>query len=167
VQESTRIRYGVALEGGGLFAPGVVDLGFVGVQGQLGVQIDDLLGVYAAPHIDVLGGPTGSGVQLGGALLVDFTLAHIFTVGVGPELAGFAALGGAGLSGGILFGARLHLAVNPLVVLSRHGLRRKALTLGLDLPLFAGGGAGALSTTRAATDELVASPTFTIGYQAF
>lgn len=165
--DRARLRYGAALEGGGLIAPGVVDLGFIGVQGQLGVQLDNVIGIYAAPHIDLVRGHRERGVQIGGAMLVDFTLAHVFTVGVGPDVAAFVALGRGELSGGILYGARLHLAVNPLVEIARDGARRRALTLGFDLRLVSGGAAGALSTRRAAADELVASPTFTIGYQAF
>lgn len=167
-KDEARIRYGVALEGGGLFAPGVVDLGFVGVQGQLGVQVDNLLGFYVAPNIDMVSGSRQErGVQLGGAALVDFTLGHVFTVGVGPDIQGFAALGRGEVAGGLLWGARLHLALNPLVSIARDGVRRRALTIGLDLRTVIAAGAGTLSTRRAAADELVASPTLTIGYQAF
>jgi hypothetical protein len=166
-RDASRLRYGVALEGGGLVAPGVVDLGFAGIQGQLGVQLDHLIGVYAAPHIDMVSGARALGIQVGSALLIDFTLAHVFTVGVGPDIAGFVALGGGEAAGGLLYGARLHLAVNPLVSIAADGIRRRALTIGLDLRLATGGSAGVLSTRRAGVGELVAAPMLTIGYQAF
>lgn len=166
-EDEARVRYGVALEGGGLFAPGVVDLGFFGIQGQLGAQLNDLFGMYAAPHADIVSGWGGTGLQLGGAFMFDFTLLHVFTVGVGPDIAGFAAIGGGGISGGLLYGARLHLAVNPYVEISDDGARRQALTIGLDLRLGTGGGAGTLSTRHAAAGEIMAAPTLTIGYQAF
>jgi hypothetical protein len=178
-RDGGRLRYGVALEGGGLFAPRVVDLGTIGLQGQLGVQFDHLLAVYAAPNIDFVSGWRQEGVQMGGALMVDFTLLHVFTVGIGPDIAGFVASGGGETSGGILYGARLHLGVNPIVMIDRDGIRRRGLTIGLDFRLVTGGGAGVvrsmppegidpiLASRRAATADLVASPTITIGYQAF
>lgn len=175
-ENEPRLRYGAALEGGGLFAPGVVDLGTLGLQGQIGVQFNRLVGFYAAPSLDIVSGHRTTGVQLGGALLVDFTLLHVFTVGVGPDIAGFTAAGGGEMAGGLLYGARLHLAVNPFVHIDRRGGRRQALTLGLDLRLATGGGATVLSTTpdpvlsgrrAASSEDLVASPTLTLGYQAF
>jgi len=177
-RDGARFRYGAAMEVGGLFAPGVVDLGFIGVQGQLGVQLSHLVGIYAAPNIDLVRGSRQRGVQIGGALLIDFTLAHVLTIGVGPDLAGFTALGGGAMSGGVLYGARLHLAINPLVGIARDGIRRRALTIGLDLRLATGGaaavlstgepaGGGVLASRRAAAGELMAAPTLTIGYQAF
>ena len=166
VRDRARLRYGIALEGGGLFAPGVADLGTLGLQAQLGVQASNLLGVYAVPSVDLVSGRSATGVRMGGALLVDFTLAHVITVGIGPDLSGFVAVGGDEVSGGMLFGARLHLAVNPFVSITR-GVRRQALVIGLDLLLGGVGGASVLTSRGAAAADLVAAPTLTIGYQAF
>lgn len=165
--DGARIRYGVALEGGGLFAPGVVDLGTLGLQAQLGVQFNHLVGLYAVPSFDLVGGYHRSGVQIGGALLIDFTIADVFTIGIGPDVAGFTAVGGGELAGGILFGSRLHLALNPIVRFDRNGVRRRALTIGVDFRFATAGGAAVLSSRSSTSAELVASPTLTIGYQAF
>ncbi len=165
--DGARIRYGVAVEGGGLFSPGIVDLGTLGLQAQLGVQFNHLVGVYVAPSFDIVGGDRHSGFQIGGALLIDFTIHDFFTIGIGPDLAGFTTMGRGELAGGVLFGSRLHLALNPIVGFDRNGVRRRALMIGVDLRLVTAGGAAVLSSRGGAADEIVASPTLMIGYQAF
>lgn len=166
-RDGARLRYGVALEGGGLFAPGVADLGFIGLQGQLGVQFNNLFAIYAAPNLDFVSGWRESGFQVGGALLADFTIFHVFTVGIGPELEGFVVGGDGDMAAGVHLGARLHLAVNLLVKVDRREARRQALMIGLDLRLVSGGAAGELSGRGPSAAELVAGPTLMIGYQAF
>lgn len=165
--DGPRIRYGVALEGGGLFAPGVVDLGTLGLQAQLGVQFNHLVGLYAVPSFDMVGGYHHSGLQVGGAVLIDFTILDVFTIGVGPDLAVFTAVGGGDLAGGILYGSRLHLALNPIVSFDRDWVRRRALTIGVDFRFTTAGGAAVLSSRGGRSEEVIASPTLTIGYQAF
>lgn len=161
------MRLGIALEGGGLFAKGLAELGFIGLQGQLGVQFNDVFAVYAAPNVDYVTGWQQAGFQVGGALLADFTILHVFTVGIGPELAGFVVGGEGDLTAGALFGARLRLALNPLVNIDRRRDRREALTIGLDLRLVSGGAAGQLAGRGPGAAELVGGPTFFLGYQAF
>ena len=165
--DEARMRLGIALEGGGLFAPGLAELGFVGLQGQLGVQFNDVFAVYAAPNVDFATGWRQAGLQVGGAVMADFTILHVFTIGIGPELEGFVVGGGGDLTGGVLFGARMRLALNPLVSIDRRQARREALTIGLDLRLVSGGAAGQLSGRGAGAADLVGGPTLFIGYQAF
>ena len=62
-----------------------------GLWGQLGVQINQLLGVYYQTHamIGVVGNRAGNDVFFGGIwnneVMVDFTFADVFQVGVGPS----------------------------------------------------------------------------------
>src|SRR4051812_43616540 len=51
--DGARFRGGVAAEGGALIVPGVITLGVAGVQGQVGAQINNLIGVYAVPNFDI------------------------------------------------------------------------------------------------------------------
>jgi hypothetical protein len=172
-----RFRGGVALEGGALIVPGVLSVGVVGVQGQLGGQINNNWGVYAVPSFDVVFGAVG-GVNLGFAVVVDYTLDDSLTFGVGPDLDLFGAIGGGGgtvaAAGGALYGARLHFGWNPALSHETNRARRKALTIGADLRLL-GGGAGFASVTNngsgttgsAAGGTFVLLPMLTIGYNAF
>lgn len=173
-KDGARFRGGVALEGGALLVPGVINLGLAGVQGQLGAQINNNFGVYAVPSFAVVFGSLG-GIHLGAAVMVDYTfLDNLLTVGIGPDFASFAAIGGSssGVSaaGGGLYGARLHFAINPAVSIGDNGIRRKALTIGVDLRLYTGGAGFASSGTNgasAAVSEFVAAPTLSLGYNAF
>lgn len=173
-KDGVRFRGGVALEGGGLLVPGIINLGVGGVQGQLGAQINNSIGVYAVPSFAVVFGELG-GIHLGAAVMVDYTfLDNLLTVGAGPDVASFAAIGGSssGVSaaGGGLYGARLHFAVNPVVDIGANGIRRKAFTIGVDVRLYTGGAGFASSGTggaSAAATDFVAVPSLSIGYQAF
>lgn len=174
--DRARFRGGVAVEGGSLIAPGVLTVGIAGVQGQIGAQINNLVGVYAVPSFDIVFGKVG-GVNLSSAILVDFTFNDLLTVGVGPDLGVFAAIGvdkggtGATAAGGSLYGARLHFSVNPVVGRpDENPVRRKALSIGVDLRLMAGGAGYAKAsqdTTTVSATNFVFSPMLTIGYQAF
>lgn len=177
-KDGVRFRGGIALEGGGMLVPGIINLGLAGVQGQLGAQINNSFGVYAVPSFQIVFGGLG-GLQVGAAVLVDYTfLDDILTVGVGPDVASFVAFGGTASSGdlsvtaaaGSFYGARLHFAVNPVVDIGANGIRRKSLTIGVDMRLYSGGAAFATSGTNgvaAAVTDFVAEPTLSIGYQAF
>lgn len=134
-------------------------------------------GVYAVPRFDVVFGVLG-GVNLGAAIMVDYTLDDSLTFGVGPDLDLFGAIGGGGgtvaAAGGALYGARLHFGWNPALSHETNRPRRKALTIGADMRLL-GGGAGFVSisntgsgtTGSAAGGTFVLLPMLTIGYTAF
>ncbi|MEP7124695.1 MAG: hypothetical protein ABJE95_27450 [Byssovorax sp.] len=171
--DRARFRGGVALEGGALLVPGVFSLGAAGVQGQLGCQINNNWGVYAVPSLDIMFGSLG-GLNLGAAVMVDYTLDDSLTFGVGPDTDAFVAFGGSSSSvsaaGGALYGARLHFGWNP--ALSHEGTkgRRKALTIGVDVRLMGGGAAFATvssSSSSGGGGTFVAFPMLTIGYNAF
>lgn len=173
-RDSLRFRGGIALEGGALVAFDVVTVGAIGLQSQLGVQVNDLVGVYLVPSLDVAFGDVG-GVSLAAALIVDFTvLDGLLTFGAGPDVGVFAVVGGssskAQANGGALYGARLHFAVNPIRKRPADSSRRRGLAIGFDLRLLGGHtGNATVSTTRASASEgnFVLSPMLTIGYQTF
>lgn len=177
-RDGARFRGGVALEGGSLIVPGIFSVGVAGIQGQMGAQINNMIGVYAVPSFDIVFGAVG-GVNLGFAIMVDFTLLDdAITVGGGPDVDAFAAFGNSSstvsAAGGALYGARLHFGWNPLVSHDDFKPRRKALTIGADVRLL-GGGAGfaSASTSPAGTTgsagggTFVLSPMLTVGYTAF
>jgi hypothetical protein len=173
-RDGVRFRGGVALEGGALIVPGIFSVGIAGVQGTMGVQINNLVGVYAVPSFDIVFGSVG-GLNLGAAFMVDFTLLDdAITVGGGPDVDLFAAFGGGSGSltavGGALYGARLHFGWNAVVSREESRARRKALTIGADVRLL-GGGAGFATTTSttasAGGGTFVLAPMLTVGYTAF
>jgi hypothetical protein len=172
--DGARFRGGVSAEGGALIVPDTVTVGLAGVNGQLGVQINHLVGLYAQPELDVVFGDLG-GIHFGGAVLVDFSIIDEVTIGVGPEAAVFAAIGtadgtGAEAAGGALYGGRLHLGFQPVWGRGDNGIRRQALTIGVDMRFLAGATGFASSTTsgsEAAVRPFVLSPMLSIGYQAF
>jgi hypothetical protein len=127
-----RFRGGISLGAGGLF---VSDFGVgLGVlDGRLGVQINNLIGIYAQPHFSV-GGGTVNGVgsaitgEAGATLLVDFTFFDRFFVGVG---------GGGGVIGSLGAG-ELHIRLGgyPLLRLLPDRVRRRGLMLGIDTRVY-------------------------------
>jgi hypothetical protein len=171
--DGVRFRGGVALEAGPMIIPGVGTLGIAGIQSQLGVQINNKIGVYAVPNLDIVFGSVG-GINLAAAVMCDYTLNDNLTFGAGPDVGVFAAFGGGSGSisaaGGALYGARLHFAWNPLVDRGADGVRRKALSVGADLRLL-GGGAGVASSngnsSSASASTFVLAPMITVGYTAF
>jgi hypothetical protein len=175
--DGVRFRGGIALDAGAFVFPGGVipAVGLVGLQGTTGVQINNLVGIYVVPGFDIIFGDVG-GVGLTAALMVDFTINHLFTVGVGPDVGAFAAIGvdaaatqGAAI-GGANYGARLHFAVHPVV--GHSGVHRQAFTIGLDMR-FLGGPSGQVaesgsgSSTSVSADGFIFSPYLTLGYSAF
>lgn len=172
-KDGGRFRGGVALEGGALIVPGAFSVGLAGVQGQMGGQINNNWGVYAVPSLDIVFGAVG-GLNLGAAVMVDYTLDDSITFGVGPDVDAFVAFGGGGGSvsaaGGALYGARLHFGWNPAVSHETNRARRKALTIGVDMRLMGGGVGGATVTSSGSTGSastFVIMPMLTIGYNAF
>lgn len=88
--DGVRFRFGVAAGGGFWAGTGALNgfsAGLGGASIRLGVQINDLIGVYAQPHfafgvasINRASGVTGEATMTG---LVDLTLAHRFFIAAG------------------------------------------------------------------------------------
>ena len=172
--DGARFRGGIRAEVGALIAPGPGEvLPGVGAQGNIGVQINDLIGVYWAPSLDILFGSLG-GLNLGSAVLVDFTFDDTWQIGVGPDVGAFAALGSSGATGtaagGAVYGGRLHFAGFPLVGEGENPVRRKGLALGIDVRFLVGdvgfATVGPAGTTGSASEFLLVPMGF-IGYEAF
>jgi hypothetical protein len=120
---SPRFRSAVLGELGPRVYVGGPDVLFdVGVQGHVGVQISDLVGLYAAPFADmVVGGAYGPNV--GTAIVVDFTIADTVALGLGPEMSAIIFLGGDAdqASSGAAVGGRIHAAWYPVKTVARTG----------------------------------------------
>lgn len=165
--QPVRVRGGVAAAGGAIVVPdhpGGFAVGTAGVQGEVGIQFLDLVGLYWVPQLDVAAGPNIGGVNLSTAAVVDIAPIDEFSVAVGPDLGVFAAVGDDGLAAGLTYGARLRLNVNPYVYVARNG-RRQALTLGIDVRLMRGA-VGVLADESSASD-FAFQPMLTLGYRAF
>lgn len=170
-KDGARFRGGVSAEGGLLAIPDAsLNLGVAGVQGQIGAQINHLVGVYFVPSFDIIFGKAG-GVNVAGAILVDFTLIDMISIGVGPDVGAFAAIGTEALASGANYGGRLHFAVHPVFGRGENGIRRKAFSIGLE-SRFLGGPVAAIvagpggTTTTATTTGFIVQPMLTIGYTA-
>jgi|GEM_PF-1132397 len=146
--DGARFRFGISGGGlamfgnGGTYPYGGGDLRF-------GVQINDLIGVYAQPQLGYYGasGFTVGGGLVGASAVVDFTfIDHVF---VGAGL-GYAVLNNPS-------GPELHFRLGgyPLAGRSSEKVRRKGLMVGADLRFYFLDGA---------TFTL---PTLNIGYEAF
>jgi hypothetical protein len=183
--DGPRFRGGVNLGGGAIFVPGVINVGNVGIEGQLGVQINNQWAVYAAPVFDVIAGAVG-GVSFGSSILGEFTFPGVpLSVGAGPTFGWLAAIGGTGCStdstgstactgvtgvGGAYYGAKLRFEYHPVIV--RTGIRRRALTLGLDLNVLTGAFGSSTDnatagTASASVNDFGVSPRLWIGYTSF
>jgi hypothetical protein len=166
-RDGARFRGGVSVEGGVLAIPdSSLTMGAVGVQGQVGAQINHLVGVYWVPSLDILVGPAG-GVNVASAVLVDFTIIDMISIGVGPDVGAFAAIGTNKLASGANYGARLHFAVHPVFGRGDDGIRRKAFSIGLE-SRFLGGPVVTASTTDAdaTLTGFIVQPMLTVGYTA-
>lgn len=148
--DGVRFRGGISGGGGGLFVSGFA-AGVGGLDGRLGVQINDLVGLYVQPQFCVGAGKLGNGTGFtgtaGGSLVVDFTLADRFFVGVG---------GGGGVINNPAAGM-VHFRVGgyPAMGYGANGIRRKGLMLGADVRIWVASGITVLS------------PMASIGYEAF
>jgi hypothetical protein len=178
--DGPRFRGGISLNGGALVVPGVVTIGSIGVQGQLGVQINDQWGVYAIPSFDVIIGSLG-GIGIGAGVLAEYTFPGLpISLAAGPEAGLFVAIGGSGCdstvgtcsaAGGALYGGRLRFEYHPIIV--RRGIRRRALTIGADFRFLTGDfGASTVNTSgngtvSASANSFALSPALFIGYTAF
>jgi hypothetical protein len=148
-KDEARFRGGISGGGGALIYAGRV-AGLGGLDGRIGAQIIDLVGLYVQPHV-ALG--AGSGLfagSLGGTLVIDFTfIDHIF-VGVGGG-GGLVQFGGTEAAGMLHFRAGGY----PVVGFGEDGIRRKGLMLGADV------------IVHFAAGQVLPSPMVSIGYEAF
>jgi hypothetical protein len=144
--DGPRFRGGVSIGGGGFFANGY-GVGTAQVDGRLGVQINNLIGVYAQPYLGGGGGSVGGGVSggfgtFGVDAVIDFTLADRFFLGAGGG-AGVVVIptgpntdGGAGAAEQLLF----RVGFYPIVWRRGRRARRGGLMLGADIrPFFISG----------------------------
>jgi hypothetical protein len=146
-----RFRGGIAAAGGAEFASNIT-FGMGGVEARLGVQINDLIGVYAQPYLafgsGTVSGITGFTGTAGTSALVDITLFdHLFV----------AAGGGYGVLNNPA-GPELHFRLGgyPLVGRGNNGITRKGLMVGADLRLYFLDNYGTVSQIM-----------FGVGYEAF
>jgi hypothetical protein len=130
--DGVRFRGGISAAGGGEFVSNYA-FGMGGIEGRLGVQINHLIGVYAAPYLAFGAGSVGSGLSAftgtaGVSAIVDFTIADQFFVGAGG---GFGVLNNP-------TGPAIHLRVGgyPAMGFGANGYRRRGLVVGLDARLF-------------------------------
>jgi hypothetical protein len=148
--DGPRFRGGVALDGGGLFISGYA-FGLVGVDGHLGVQINNLIGVYAQPYFSVGGGSISGATGITGTAgvnaMVDFTFIDQIFVGAG---------GGGGLVGSAAAG-QLHLRVGGYPIMRRgdNGIRRRGLMIGADV------------SVHFIEGFVLMQPMLSIGYEAY
>ena len=174
-EDGVRFRGGVELNGGVFALPSLkANLGAIGPAGHLGVQINDLVGLYAIPGFDIMFG-NGIGAQAYLSIVVDFTFADRFSVGIGPDVGDFGLIsvspGSAVAAGGAGFGGRIHLAAYPLMKKSDTGPSRKGLAIGLDTRVLAEQNAHVEATTTGAGGGIGYGPALhvflNIGYEAF
>lgn len=151
-EDGVRFRGGVSIGAGALLVSGFT-AGMGGVDGRIGVQINDLLGIYAQPHLSFgageLGSTTGFTGAAGTSAVVDFTFVDQVFVGAGG---GFTYLGAIPDPGGTLL---FRVGGYPLMGEGENGIRRKGLMLGADVRVYFLGG------------ETLLQPMGTIGYEAF
>jgi hypothetical protein len=139
------------------------------VRGQVGGQINDLVGVYATPSLGPIFGSFG-GVSGAVGAMVDFTFANQVLLGAGPE-AGFIAGGEGGGDAPIgdaagFYGGRLHVGYVPLLSTVAGRPRRDGLELSADLRLLLGDTGGDAFPGRRG-QALILSPTVGVGFLAF
>lgn len=155
-RDGVRFRGGIDVAGGGMFVSGF-GLGSGGVDGRLGVQINNLIGVYAQPYITIDGGKLGSSGAstiigtVGSTLNVDFTLLDQFFVGVGAGGEIFQSV-----SGGVI---NFRAGGYPVWTHGVNGIRRKALLLGANIKLHVFSDISASYT--------VLQPMLQLGYEAY
>jgi hypothetical protein len=169
-EQGPRVRGGISVDGGGAFGSHFT-LGLVTVSGRLGLQINDLVGVYAMPYAWFGSGsttPYGDGsawAGVGGDAVVDFTLQDRFFLGAGAGGSWSNALTVYGSGGNGLAGPEIlaRVGVYPLVRRAARGSARRGLMVGVDVrPRFLTelGEAVGVNTT---VFELMG----TIGYEVF
>jgi hypothetical protein len=169
-KDGARFRGGVSAAFGGLFGsegPASYSGILGGADGHLGVQINNLIGVYAVPHLSYgsitaeVGSISASDgwLDFSGTGVVDVTLFDRFFVGGG---AGFAAHAPTCTNCGGLAGPNVHLRLGGYPLMSRgdDGIRRKGLMIGADLRI------NFLSDAASNSITLI-QPMVSVGYEAF
>jgi len=157
VQDGARFRFGVAA-GIGFFTAASevgnaeVSCTYYGGDLRLGLQINDLIGVYAQPTLGYYStgdlGMLAAGGLLGVSVVADVTLLDRFFAGAGL---GYTIYNNpAGVT------PILRIGGYPLMVKSEDKARRKGLMLGADLRF-----------TSLEGIKTIVHPTFNVGYEAF
>ena len=151
-----RFRGAIDLTGGGLLVSGV-SAGLVGVDARLGVQVNNLLGIYAQPHLSfgagTYAGPGNTGFTgvAGVSGIVDFTFDRVFFGGGG----GFAYVGSLPFASPE---GEIRAGFYPIVSHGRGG-RRRGLVIAADLHiLYVPDTVGSIGLLQ---------PMLQIGYEAF
>lgn len=167
--DHARFRGGVSGEAGAMIIPDSdLTLGIAGVQGQIGAQINHLVGVYWVPGFNIIFGKAG-GVNFSSAVLVDFTIIDMISIGVGPDVGAFAAIGTGAIASGANYGGRFHFAVHPVFGRGDDGVRRKAFSIGIETRFLGGPVVTAnpiAGTGEATVTGFIVQPMATIGYTA-
>lgn len=149
-RDGFRFRGGVSLAAGTMILSNYS--GFLaGVDGRLGVQINDMIGVYAVPHLTL--GPVSAGGfstfigVFSTTAVVDVTLIDQIYVGAG---------GGFGVVNNPT-GPTLHFRAGgyPLMGYGENGIRRKGLMVGADMRMYLLSGITVMELTGG------------VGYEAF
>jgi len=146
VYDGPRLRAGISLGGGGLFLNNY-GVGLVGVDGRIGVQINNLIAVYGQPYLALGGGgagvgSSGFGTILGADAVVDFTLSNFLFFGVGGGAGAFIAptAGGGGTNAGSAEQLLFRVGIYPIVARYPRRARRSGLMVGADIrPFFISG----------------------------
>jgi hypothetical protein len=153
--DGLRFRGGVAFTLGGEFVSSVDFSALMfGIDGRLGVQINNLVGVYVEPHLSFgsAGGVSGLGATtstFAALAMVDFTLFDALFFGAGVGYGIFNSPKGAAIG--------LRVGGYPVKSVSDDKPRRKGLMLSLDTRIvFLDGGYGTGAQVMGA-----------IGYEAF
>lgn len=156
-EDDVRFRGGIS-GGGGImyftvgssFGNESLLLGIGGIDGRVGVQFNDMIGLYVQPQVGIYGASGAVGGLAAGAILVDFTFFDQLFVGVGA-------------GGGVLnnpAAAEIIARFGGYPVFGEgEGGRRKGLMLGIDFRLF-------IAPTGGST-LIAPSPTLNIGYEAY
>ena len=122
-----------------------------GIDGRIGVQINNIFGIYAQPHLSFGGGSSGATGTFAATALVDFTFIDRIFVAAG---------GGYGLANAPS-GPALHIRAGayPLVGRGDGSIVRKGLMVGVDARL--------IFISDAAPSYTVVQVMGAIGYEAF
>ncbi len=172
-KDGARFRGAVSAAFGGLLgAEGPLEYTGIlgGVNGHLGIQINDLIGVYAIPHLafgsitaSVSAGNTSveateGWLAVAGTAMVDFTFIDQVFVGAGGGATAHAptCTNCDGLSGGVL---QFRFGGYPLMDFGDDGIRRQGLMVGGDLRV------NFLSSNGQSITLI--QPMATIGYEAY
>lgn len=168
-KDGVRFRGGVSASFGGIFgsddpysASGIMG----GADGRLGLQINNLIGVYAVPHLAFGSvtqeiGPFSASdgwLAFSGTGVVDFTFIDQIFVGAGGGFAAHAptCTNCNGISGPVI---HFRFGGYPLMGKGDDGIRRKGLLLGGDMRINILSGSG--------VDVVMFQPMVTLGYEAY